>query len=402
MMGRCFPPHHSLNLVDRGEDPQIIGAHQVSDIQLYNQENGTVDLSCGKQLMAVRVRRAFLTSLCNNTGSARLQVRKMATQPAFTAPLKSKTNPDTTVPRFVYGTAWKKDQTANLVYQALKAGFRAIDTAAQPRHYNEAFVGEGIARAIQGNITKRENLYVCPAPFPSLKMILIPQIQTKYTPPSGQDAKNMPYSASQPLEEQVHTSLASSLSHFTFPGLGEPYIDCLVLHSPLPTLLETQRAWKVFESYVPHKIRTLGISNTSLPVLKSLNTEMSIKPSVVQNRFYPATNFEVVLRQYCREEGIIFQSFWTLTGNPQLMKSRVVKEVAGELEKLGLGDEKAVALYSLVVGLEGITVLNGTTNRERMESDLRSLGIVGGLVEGEWKEKWKGWTDEFRELIEEL
>ena len=241
-------------------------------------------------------------------------------------------------------------------------------------------------------------MFVLP-PLPSLKIILIHQIQTKYTPPSGQDAKNMPYSASQPLEEQVHTSIASSLSHFTFPSSGEPYIDCLVLHSPLPTLPETQRAWKAFESYVPHKIRTLGISNTTLPFLKSLNTEMSIKPSVVQNRFYPATNFEVVLRQYCREEGIIFQSFWTLTGNPQLMKSRVVKEVAGELQNLGMGDEKAVVLYSLVMSLEGITVLNGTTNEERMKSDLRSLGVVGGLVEGEWKEKWKGWTDEFRELI---
>jgi diketogulonate reductase-like aldo/keto reductase len=109
-----------------------------------------------------------------------------------------------------------------------------------------------------------------------------------------------------------------------------------------------------------------------------------------------------VLRQYCREEEIIFQSFWTLTGNPQLMKSRVVKEVAGELQKLGVVDEKAVALYSLVMGLEGVTVLNGTTNRERMESDLRSLGVVGGLVEGEWKEKWRGWTAEFKELIGEL
>ena len=91
-----------------------------------------------------------------------------------------------------------------------------------------------------------------------------------------------------------------------------------------------------------------------------------------------------------------------MTGNPQLMESRVVKEVAGELEELGVGDEKAVVLYSLVMSLEGITVLNGTTNEERMKSDLRSLGVVGGLVEGEWKEKWKGWTDEFRGLIGEL
>jgi diketogulonate reductase-like aldo/keto reductase len=89
----------------------------------------------------------------------------MATQSAFTAPLKSKTSSNTTVSRFVYGTAWKKDQTVNLVYQALKAGFRGIDTAAQPRHYNEALVGEGIARAIQENIIKREDLYVRPPSF---------------------------------------------------------------------------------------------------------------------------------------------------------------------------------------------------------------------------------------------
>ena len=35
-----------------------------------------------------------------------------------------------------YGTAWKKDKTAHLVVLALKNGFRAIDTACQPKHYN--------------------------------------------------------------------------------------------------------------------------------------------------------------------------------------------------------------------------------------------------------------------------
>ncbi len=48
-----------------------------------------------------------------------------------------------------------------LVYQALKAGFQAIDTAAQPRHYNEAQVGEGIRRAITEGVVRREELYVC-------------------------------------------------------------------------------------------------------------------------------------------------------------------------------------------------------------------------------------------------
>jgi len=41
----------------------------------------------------------------------------------------------------MYGTAWKKEKTAELVSLALKCGFRGIDTACQPKHYNEPGVG---------------------------------------------------------------------------------------------------------------------------------------------------------------------------------------------------------------------------------------------------------------------
>lgn len=96
--------------------------------------------------------------------AARLpEVRNMATASGSSAlmkPLAFRNHPEIKIPRLVYGTAWKKDQTATLVYQALKAGFRAIDTAAQPRHYNEAQVGEGIRRAINEGIVKREDIYV--------------------------------------------------------------------------------------------------------------------------------------------------------------------------------------------------------------------------------------------------
>ena len=51
------------------------------------------------------------------------------------------------IPQVFYGTAWKKDQTAALVKLALQTGFRAIDTACQPKHYNEPGVGKGIAEA---------------------------------------------------------------------------------------------------------------------------------------------------------------------------------------------------------------------------------------------------------------
>jgi diketogulonate reductase-like aldo/keto reductase len=44
--------------------------------------------------------------------------------------------------------------------QALKAGFRGVDTAAQPRHYNEALVGDGIGKSVSNEGIRREDLYV--------------------------------------------------------------------------------------------------------------------------------------------------------------------------------------------------------------------------------------------------
>ena len=80
------------------------------------------------------------------------------------------------MPCLLYGTAWKKDKTADLVTRAVKYGFRGIDTACQPKHYNEAGVGEAIQRLTSEGIT-RKDLY----------------IQTKFTPLNGQDPLNIPY-----------------------------------------------------------------------------------------------------------------------------------------------------------------------------------------------------------------
>jgi hypothetical protein len=92
--------------------------------------------------------------------------------------------PSTTTPRLVYGTAWKKERTADLVYQAIKTGFRGIDTAAQPRHYQEPLVGDGIRRAISERIVSRKELFVrqiptrpfLPLPFQDLFPLISFQI----------------------------------------------------------------------------------------------------------------------------------------------------------------------------------------------------------------------------------
>jgi hypothetical protein len=66
----------------------------------------------------------------------------------------------TTIPRLVYGTAWKKGRTQELVYTALKHGFRGIDTAAQPKHYDEHGVKSGLQQALDEGFVKREDLFV--------------------------------------------------------------------------------------------------------------------------------------------------------------------------------------------------------------------------------------------------
>ena len=45
------------------------------------------------------------------------------------------TNAGVQMPRLIYGTAWKKEATTQLVVKAILNGFRGIDTACQPKHY---------------------------------------------------------------------------------------------------------------------------------------------------------------------------------------------------------------------------------------------------------------------------
>lgn len=63
-------------------------------------------------------------------------------------------------PPFIYGTAWKKERTTELVKQALSSGFRAIDTAAQPKHYQEPLVGDAIRAALHEGTITRDQIYV--------------------------------------------------------------------------------------------------------------------------------------------------------------------------------------------------------------------------------------------------
>jgi len=212
-------------------------------------------------------------------------------------------------PYIMYGTAWKKENTASLVADAIRSGFRFIDTACQPKHYNEPGVGEGIVTAMKELGLERSDLF----------------IQTKFTSVDGQDPNQIPYDKHAPLEEQVMQSIQVSLRN-----LATTYIDSLVLHSPMRTMEDTMKVWRKMEELVDAGIvRQIGISNCYDPMnFMTIYNEARIKPSVLQNRFYPDSGFDVELRRFCHDHGILYQSFWTLTGNIRSLRSSKIVEMA--------------------------------------------------------------------------
>ena len=244
----------------------------------------------------------------------------------------------------IYGTAWKKTNTAHLVSRAIQQGFRGIDTACQPKHYDEAGVGAGVAACLNGSLTRAE-LY----------------LQTKFTPLSGQDPLNIPYDPKAPLSEQIAQSVAVSLRH-----LRTTYLDCLVLHSPLTSSKRTLEAWRAMESRVADGgIRSLGISNCyQLNELQALFHSAHIKPSVVQNRFHADTGYDREIRAFCTTHGISYQSFWTLTANPHLLDHPAIAGVAAHY-----GRTPAQILFRYLT-LHDVVPLTGTRSELHMRQDL--------------------------------
>lgn len=248
------------------------------------------------------------------------------------------------MPKILYGTAWKQARTEKLVKQAVGLGFRGIDTACQPKHYDEAGVGAGLAASLTGTL-RRSDLY----------------IQTKFTSLSGHDHKRVPYDPEVTLAEQVAQSFETSRRN-----LRTDYLDCLVLHSPLPDEGQMSEVWQAMEHIVRQGgARQLGLSNCYRPEeLARIYGATSVKPAVLQNRYYAKTHYDATIREFCLEHHIIYQSFWTLTANPEILAQETVQALASTYRRT-----PAQILFRYLTQI-GIVPLTGTSSPEHMSEDL--------------------------------
>jgi diketogulonate reductase-like aldo/keto reductase len=248
------------------------------------------------------------------------------------------------MPCIIYGTAWKKERTAELVETAIRLGFRGIDTACQPKHYNEPGVGAGVAAGLRDGL-RREDLY----------------LQTKFTPVDGQDPASIPYDPGTSLAEQVRQSCAVSLGN-----LKTDYIDCLLLHSPLQPMARLMEAWRAMEAvFTAGKVRQLGISNCyRMDVLEGLCRAAETRPVIVQNRFYTTTGYDREIRAYCLRNRMFYQSFWTLTANAHVLDHQIVRNLAA-----AYGVSPAQVFFRALTHV-GVIPLTGTTSADHMRLDL--------------------------------
>ncbi|WP_041545761.1 MULTISPECIES: aldo/keto reductase [Chelativorans] len=167
------------------------------------------------------------------------------------------------------------DETTAAVEEALRLGYRHIDTAAA--YGNEREVGEGIRRA---GIARDEVF-----------------IETKI------------WISDYGYDETLHAFDKSA------GKLGVDQIDLLLLHQPLPSAFDrTLGAYRALEKLLADgKVRAIGVSNFMPEHLTRLLTETSIVPAVNQIEVHPYFQQRALQRLHA-EHGILTQAWSPIGG----------------------------------------------------------------------------------------
>ncbi|KXU07951.1 aldo/keto reductase [Streptococcus oralis] len=242
------------------------------------------------------------------------------------------------IPVLGFGT-WKAENgevAYQAVLEALKAGYRHIDTAAI--YKNE----ESVGRAIRDSGLPRQEIFVT----------------TKLwnTNHSYDEAR-------QAFEESMEK-------------LGLDYLDLYLIHWPNPKPLRENDEWKTRNAdvwramedlYQEGKIRAIGVSNFLPHHLDALLETARIIPAVNQVRLALGVYQEEVV-DYCKEKGILLEA-WGPFGQGELFEQKEVQKIA---DKHG----KSVAQIALAWSLaEGFLPLPKSVTVSRIQSNLDCFGI---------------------------
>jgi 2,5-diketo-D-gluconate reductase A len=206
----------------------------------------------------------------------------------------------TTIPQLGFGTLAVQadrevtqaniERSAEVVGQALDAGYRHVDTA-------QAYGSEpGVGRAIADSGLAREELYVT----------------TKLA-----NAHHRP--------DDLRRSFDASMDH-----LGLEQLDLFLVHWPLPTLYDGDyvSTWRAITELVADgRVRSAGVSNFQPAHLERIIAETGITPAVNQFELHPYFTNDAV-REACRRLGVAIEAHSPLGHNREPLDDPTISGIA--------------------------------------------------------------------------
>lgn len=237
------------------------------------------------------------------------------------------------VPQLALGTWFiDDDKAAEAVREAVKIGYRHIDTA--QAYANERGVGEGVRTAG----IPREELFVT----------------TKVA-----------------AEHKDYESAARSIDE-SLAAMGLDYLDMIIIHSPQPWVEVNQSDDRYFEgnlevwraltdAYKAGKIRAIGVSNFQKEDIDNIWDNAEVKPMVNQVLCH-ISNTPLDLIDYCQSKGIVMEAY-SPVAHGEALKNPKIAEMAA---KYGVTIPQLCIRYDLQLGM---ITLPKTANPEHMKSN---------------------------------
>lgn len=212
--------------------------------------------------------------------------------------------------------------TYKAVLEALKVGYRHIDTAAA--YFNEREVG----KAVRDSGIPREEIFV------TSKLWL----------------QDYGYEAA---KKGIETSLSK---------LGLDYIDLYLLHQPYG---DVAGAWKALEeAKAEGKIRSIGVSNMTPKLYRELTADFATKPAVNQVECNPLFQ-QKALRKVLAKDDVKLEAWYPLGhGNKSLLENPTITALA---EKYSKNAGQIILRFEVQ---EGFIVLPKSTNPDRIKGNI--------------------------------
>ena len=219
-----------------------------------------------------------------------------------------------------------KEECKRSVLDAIRAGYRLIDTAAS--YTNEDAVGEAIREAIAEGLCTREELFI------TSKMWV-------------QDMQN---------EQMAAAAIDASLKN-----LGLEYLDLYLLHQAMRDYFS---AWRAMEkAYRAGKIRAIGVSNFYPHTLTNFCETVEIRPAVNQVELHPYYTQEAAL-ETMKYYGVQPEAWAPLGGGRY--KPFENEMLAGIASAHGKTIGQVVLRWNVQ---RGVVVIPKSTHKERIEEN---------------------------------